>query len=119
MCNLYSRETIMKRYPFLGQLVMDSARMKASFFHSSLFVILVLFSSAQVLRAAEFSGYECTDDCSGHAAGYRWADQHNIQDESACPLNGQAYSFWEGCKAYVEDPSRGAGEDDDGNSVDE
>lgn len=69
-------------------------------------------------NAHEFGGHECTDDCSGHAAGYRWADAHNITNESDCPLNGNATSFYEGCLVYVEDPSRGADEDDDGGSID-
>ena len=68
--------------------------------------------------AREFGGHECTDDCSGHAAGYRWADVHNITNESDCPLNGNATSFYEGCLVYVEDPNRGADEDDDGDSID-
>lgn len=71
-------------------------------------------------RAQErtFGGYDCTDDCSGHAAGYRWAEGKSITDESRCPLTGNRQSFYEGCQAYVEDPGRGADEDDDGNDVD-
>ncbi len=47
--------------------------------------------------AREFGGYYCPDDCSGHAAGYRWAKAHGITDESSCPLRGVAFSFYEGC----------------------
>ena len=65
-----------------------------------------------------FGGYDCTDDCSGHAAGYRWAERKQVTDSSACPLGG-SNSFHEGCLAYTEDRYRGADEDDDGNSVDE
>lgn len=68
--------------------------------------------------AREFGGYECTDDCSGHAAGYRWAEKHHVTNENACPLNGNATSFYEGCLAYVEDSNRGADEDDDGEDID-
>ena len=68
--------------------------------------------------ASEFGGYECTDDCSGHAAGYRWAEAHNITNESNCPLNSNRQSFYEGCLVYVEDPDRGADEDDEGNPID-
>jgi hypothetical protein len=32
--------------------------------------MLILASEA---RAREFGGHDCSDDCSGHAAGYRWA----------------------------------------------
>ena len=66
------------------------------------------FSAIADANAREFGGYECTDDCSGHAAGYRWAEAHNITDESNCPLNGKATSFYEGCLVYVQEPDRGA-----------
>lgn len=48
-----------------------------------------------------FSGYKCTVDCSGHAAGYQWAEEHDIDDEDDCGGNSQ--SFIEGCKAYVQE----------------
>jgi len=69
-------------------------------------------------RAREFGGYECSNDCSGHAAGYRWAEAHGITAESDCPLRGGAISFYEGCLVYVDDPDRGAEEDDDGDDID-
>jgi hypothetical protein len=69
-------------------------------------------------QAREFGGYDCSDDCSGHAAGYRWAEAHSITDESECPHRGGASSFYEGCLVYVEDPNRGADEDDDGDDID-
>ena len=47
-----------------------------------------------------FHGYSCTSDCSGHEAGYNWAEEHDIDDEDRCGGNSQ--SFIEGCKAYVE-----------------
>ncbi|MCX6793401.1 MAG: hypothetical protein NTY12_05290 [Candidatus Falkowbacteria bacterium] len=48
-----------------------------------------------------FNGYECTDDCSGHEAGYDWADEKGIDDVDDCGGNSQ--SFIEGCESYVED----------------
>jgi hypothetical protein len=69
-------------------------------------------------NARDFGGFECTDDCSGHAAGYRWAEAHRITNESNCPLNGNATSFYEGCVVYVREPDRGADEDDDGEDTD-
>lgn len=44
--------------------------------------------------------YGCTDDCSGHEAGYRWAEDHEINDPSDCGGNSQ--SFIEGCEARAE-----------------
>jgi hypothetical protein len=49
----------------------------------------------------EFHGYPCTDDCSGHEAGYTWAEEHGITDEDDC--GGNSESFIEGCKAYAEE----------------
>ena len=48
-----------------------------------------------------FHGYECTEDCSGHEAGYSWAEENDISDEYDC--DGNSNSFNEGCQAYVED----------------
>ncbi len=48
-----------------------------------------------------FHGYRCTDDCSGQEAGYRWAEDHGIDDPDDCGGNSQ--SFIEGCRAYAEE----------------
>lgn len=48
-----------------------------------------------------FKGYECTEDCSGHEAGYSWAEESGIGSEEECTGNSQ--SFIEGCYAYVEE----------------
>jgi hypothetical protein len=42
----------------------------------------------------------CTDDCSGHDAGYAWAREHDIDDEANCPTD-HGDSFEGGCKAFV------------------
>lgn len=48
-----------------------------------------------------FHGYECTEDCSGHEAGYEWAEENDVDDTYDCDGNSQ--SFNEGCEAYVEE----------------
>ena len=48
-----------------------------------------------------FKGYECTEDCSGHEAGYSWAEEKGIESKEECTGNSQ--SFIEGCYAYVEE----------------
>lgn len=75
-------------------------------------------SSPLAAQDRTFGDYDCTDDCSGHAAGYRWAERRGVQDASECPY-GNSNSFYEGCLAYAEDPYRGADEDDDGEEIDE
>lgn len=85
---------------------------------SAIIVGLALLVAASGAHAREFGGHDCSDDCSGHAAGYRWAEAHSITSDSDCPLRGGAISFYEGCLVYVEDPDRGADEDDDGNDID-
>lgn len=47
-----------------------------------------------------FYGYECTQDCSGHQAGYDWAEKKGIASTDDC--SGKSQSFIEGCWAYVE-----------------
>lgn len=48
-----------------------------------------------------FMGYDCTIDCSGHEAGYQWAEQNSIDDPDNC--DGNSNSFNEGCQSYVEE----------------
>lgn len=61
-------------------------------------------------RAAE--GYGCTDDCGGHDAGYQWAEDHSVSDESEC--GGKSWSFEEGCVAYAKEQEPDADDDPDG-----
>ena len=49
----------------------------------------------------EFNGYPCTNDCSGHEAGYEWAEVNSISDPDDC--NGNSNSFNEGCQSYAEE----------------
>jgi hypothetical protein len=92
--------------------------MKRSTVIFSLSTLAFLPLMSETANARDFGGNECTDDCSGHAAGYRWAEAHNITNESDCLLNGNATSFYEGCLVYLDDPDRGADEDDDGDPID-
>lgn len=48
-----------------------------------------------------FGDYPCTEDCSGHEAGYQWAEENDISDVDNC--SGRSQSFIEGCYQYVED----------------
>jgi len=63
------------------------------------------------MNGLEFHGYECTVDCSGHQAGYDWADQHAIDDENSC--GGNSESFIEGCKAFVQENANTVDEPDE------
>lgn len=52
--------------------------------------------------AVEDNGnYTCTQDCSGHEAGFAWAQENDIADASDCGGNSQ--SFIEGCEAFAEE----------------
>ena len=44
--------------------------------------------------------YDCLGDCLGHQAGYEWAQQNSIINESDC--DGNSDSFNKGCVNYVE-----------------
>lgn len=48
-----------------------------------------------------FKGSACTGDCSGHEAGYDWAEEKDIDDPSDC--GGNSNSFIEGCESYAEE----------------
>lgn len=48
-----------------------------------------------------FKGYQCTDDCSGHKAGYDWAREEGITDPDDC--GGKSKSFVEGCMSYANE----------------
>ena len=53
------------------------------------------------VSATTFHGYSCVDDCSGHDAGYQWADENHIDDPDDC--GGKSQSFEEGCRAFAEE----------------
>lgn len=61
------------------------------------------YDTAHMLSAEQqtFHGYSCTDDCSGHQAGYDWAEENSIYDPDDC--SGNSESFIEGCRAYGEE----------------
>lgn len=60
---------------------------------------LVFFTSHS--WAGTFNGYDCTSDCSGHEAGYEWADDNDVEDEDEC--SNDSASFEEGCLSYLEE----------------
>jgi hypothetical protein len=76
-------------------------------------------AGARIDAQADLSGttYEqvagsaaCTQDCSGHDAGYEWAQENEITDPNDC--DGNNNSFIEGCRAYGEEIERRAQEAD-------
>lgn len=48
----------------------------------------------------QYKGYACVVDCSGHEAGYEWAEENGIDDPDDC--DGNSESFIEGCRSYAE-----------------
>lgn len=62
-------------------------------------LIAIVLSITQLAVADTFHGYECSGDCSGHEAGYEWAEEKGIDDPEDC--GGKSESFEEGCKAYA------------------
>lgn len=58
-------------------------------------------SPAPTYQARTFHGLPCTQDCSGHEAGYRWAEDNGIESPDDC--GGNSRSFIEGCEAWTED----------------
>lgn len=48
-----------------------------------------------------YLGSRCTQDCSGHEAGYYWAADNDISDPNDC--TGDSQTFVEGCQEYAEE----------------
>ena len=46
-------------------------------------------------------GGACAGNCSGHDAGYEWAERNSIETPDDC--TGNSNSFIEGCESYVEE----------------
>lgn len=58
------------------------------------------FNSERDEQATEtFNGFGCLDQCQGHKAGWRWADDNAIGDPIDC--HGESWSFIEGCVVYA------------------
>jgi len=74
-------------------------------------VLLVPMLASTTVSADTFGGYECTDDCSGHQAGYDWAEQNDIDDESSCST--PSASFNQGCESYVEENAASTSDDEE------
>jgi hypothetical protein len=72
-------------------------------------------ATAQHFSGRYFGGYPCTDDCSEHAAGFRWAASQHVRNAEDCL--GEPRSFREGCRAYVRNRLRDASRDDDGKPI--
>lgn len=68
-----------------------------------------------------YSGREystpCTDDCSGHDAGYAWAEHNSISHPDDCGGNSQ--SFIDGCEDYGREQQASQIEDQDCEDSDE
>jgi len=65
--------------------------------------LVVLAVSARIYTShtqdRSIAGLNCTVDCSGYDAGYKWAKQRDIEDDDYCPDGNK--SFYEGCAAYA------------------
>ncbi|MBU4015998.1 hypothetical protein KKF69_00820 [Patescibacteria group bacterium] len=51
----------------------------------------------------EYNGYPCTVDCSGHEAGYEWAEENGITQDDVDSYSGNSNSFMEGMQSYVDE----------------
>lgn len=67
----------------------------------NVFLFAGLFLLSFSARAEDFHGYPCTQDCSGHEAGYEWAQDHGVDDPDDC--GGNSNSFIEGCRSWAEE----------------
>jgi hypothetical protein len=60
-------------------------------------------AGVEAYAPSAFFGYACLDvDCSGHKAGFAWADQRGIHAVHACDEVTEGVLL-EGCRAYAEE----------------
>ena len=95
--------------------MIDTKLIRLCIFSTIIGVTSIAMPMRALSQEATFGGNDCTEGCSGHAAGYRWAEENGVTNASDCGGNSQ--SFIEGCETYANDPSRGAEEDDQGNEI--
>jgi hypothetical protein len=57
---------------------------------------LAMLIVASEARAREFGGYDCSDNCSGHAAGYRWAEGTAFPRKRTVRCEAVPYHFTKG-----------------------
>lgn len=67
-------------------------------------LVLSLILLPLTAHAAEFKGSPCTKDCSGHKAGYAWAQKKAVTKPEDC--KGRSESFVKGCRIYVAEQSK-------------
>jgi hypothetical protein len=63
--------------------------------------IVIMFLVVSSLSGDYYKGYDCIGDCSGHEAGYQWAEDNDINNPDDC--GGNSNSFIEGCESYAEE----------------
>lgn len=58
----------------------------------------------EIISELTFYGRQCTKDCSGHTAGWNWANRKNIQSPGDC--NSRSNSFNGGCRVALDQKQR-------------
>lgn len=58
-------------------------------------------SNVDAYEVEDSGNYVCTEDCSGHEAGFAWAQENDFADPADCGGNSQ--SFIEGCEAFAQE----------------
>ncbi|MCD7037025.1 hypothetical protein LRQ11_03770 [Pseudomonas sp. MAFF 311095] len=74
-------------------------------------MLLVSMQGITTADAVTFDGNPCLGDCSGHQAGYDWAEQNDVDDESSCST--PSASFNQGCESYVEENAASVSDDEE------
>ena len=57
----------------------------------------------------EEPSFLCTQDCSGHEAGFQWAQENDLTETYQC--GGDSQSFIEGCEGFVQQRAEQAEEE--------
>jgi hypothetical protein len=77
---------------------------------------MILLGSWPAGARSTFGGFICVHSCAPYARGYRWAQRARVTDPNQCMVSNSE-AFRSGCLVYLQDPTRGADTDDDGNDI--
>jgi hypothetical protein len=74
---------------------------KAQQYQSDVNQAVASLSTPLAKETQYFHDVECTEDCSGHEAGYKYAEKNGFNSSASC--TGKSDSFVEGCRIYAKE----------------
>jgi hypothetical protein len=88
-------------YDFLARLSPSEQKAKDDQEKANRILLKELLARDAAAGSPSYGPSECTDNCSGHEAGYDWAEENEVTYTDDC--GGNSDSFVEGCEEYAEE----------------